>query len=279
MVYEFQDETFFWEGLTVRPVRVSDEYIRGTIPMHSHSSDSFELHVIFAGEGLIRTIDAEYPLSAGTVCLTAGNAGHEQVSFPCAPVRELCIYGTIDHPRKAGTAAKRFLSRTFFSGTADAEFLALARTISEELTLRRTGYRSAAAGSLMRLLSLFVRMEEADAPQTEPNGTRSSSGLYLKIEEAFLYGYRDITLQSLSAQIGLSARQTQRVLLGHYGTTFSEKKTQARMSAANVLLQKGMSVTQTAEEVGYSCVEHFSAEYRKYFGFTASDYKKRFRSP
>lgn len=277
MVYEFEDETFCWEGMTVRPVRVSDEFIRGTIPMHSHSADSFELHVIFAGEGLVRTNRADYPLAAGTAYLTAGNAEHEQISSPRAPLRELCIYATVTRPRKMSAAADAFLSRSFFLGTADAAFLALSRTVAEELTLRRSGYRSAATGALMRLLSLFVRMQEANAPLTEKDGIRSSSELYLKIEEAFLYDYRDLTLKSLSERIGLSMRQTQRILRERYGATFSEKKTQARMSAANVLLQKGLSVTRVAEEVGYSCVEHFSAEYRKYFGFTASDYKKRAR--
>lgn len=279
MIYEFQNESFVWEGLTIRPVRVSDEYISAAIPMHRHSSDSFELHVVFSGEGRVRTEQAEYALSAGNVYLTAGSAEHEQSALPQAPVRELCLYATAERLRGESAAAKRFLSRPFSFGKADAEFLALAETIAEELTRRLPGYRSAAAGAIMRLLSLFVRMEEAGAAPSEREEPPSPSELYLRIEEAFLYGYREITLQSLSRRIGLSPRQTQRVLKERYGATFSQKKTQARMSAANVLLQRGMSVTQVSEEVGYSCVEHFSAEYRKYFSFTASEYKKRTRTP
>ena len=94
-----------------------------------------------------------------------------------------------------------------------------------------------------------------------------------------LYEYRTLTLDKLSARLGLGIRQTERLLKDHYGKTFLQKKTEARMSAASILLQNsGLSITQIAEDTGYSCVEHFSASFKRYYGQSASAYRKELSS-
>ncbi|MDE6202602.1 MAG: helix-turn-helix transcriptional regulator, partial [Lachnospiraceae bacterium] len=99
---------------------------------------------------------------------------------------------------------------------------------------------------------------------------------YLIIEECFLYEYRTLTLDVLASRLGLGIRQTERLLKTHYGKTFLQKKTEARMSAASILLQNpGLSITQIAEDTGYSCIEHFSASFRRYYGQSATSYRKR----
>ena len=51
---------------------------------------------------------------------------------------------------------------------------------------------------------------------------------YSLIEESFLYGYRDLTLEELSSHLGLSPRQTERLLRSQYGKTFRQKKKRSK---------------------------------------------------
>lgn len=67
-----------------------------------------------------------------------------------------------------------------------------------------------------------------------PNNLADSKSVI--IEEYFLYEYQDLSLPDLSDRLKLSPRQTQRLLMEYYGKTFQQKKAEARMSAAAILL-------------------------------------------
>ena len=102
---------------------------------------------------------------------------------------------------------------------------------------------------------------------------------YLIIEEAFLYNYRDITLESLAKLLNLSRRQTERLLQQHYGKTFLQKKKEARMSAACIMLQAGdRSIASVAYELGYSSPEHFTHAFKNYFHMAPSLYQAQHQS-
>ena len=69
---------------------------------------------------------------------------------------------------------------------------------------------------------------------------------------------RTCLLEELAVKLGLGTRQTERLLQKHYGKTFLQKKTEARMSAAAILLtDSSRSITSVAEALGYSSIEHF----------------------
>lgn len=57
-----------------------------------------------------------------------------------------------------------------------------------------------------------------------------------------------------------------------------QKKTQARMSAASMMLiNSSDSISKIAEDVGYSSIEHFSAAFKKYYGTAPTQYRKSFQ--
>ena len=98
------------------------------------------------------------------------------------------------------------------------------------------------------------------------------------IEESFLYDYPVLTLEQLAERLGLGCRQTERLMQDIYGKTFLQKKGDARMSAASILLTySDRSISSIAEELGYSSVEHFSAAFRKYYNKSARQYRKESR--
>lgn len=279
MILEMDGTPFFWEGVRLEMTRVSDEVITGGIPMHSHAADSLELHVILAGGGQVRTRDRTHAVKAGDVFVTVGGAEHEQSSCPQDPMRELCVYAAFRRAGKAGESVRTLLSNDFFLWHADEDMLLVARRMERELGRRFTGYADAIRSCFCLMLIGAARAERQRGGSAETDRRGGAGDMYLKIEEAFLYRYRTVTLSGLAREVGLSARQLQRVLKAHYGASFSEKKTEARMRAADLLLETtDLSVARIAEETGYAGAEHFCAEYKKHGGMTAGAYRRQCRS-
>ena len=100
---------------------------------------------------------------------------------------------------------------------------------------------------------------------------------YILIEDSFLYEYDTITLEELSHRLGLSTRQTSRILFNRYGQNFIQKRTEARMAAAATYLKENkLSISEIAARLGYSCPNHFHAAFKKYYQMTTSQYKNRY---
>jgi AraC-like DNA-binding protein len=92
-----------------------------------------------------------------------------------------------------------------------------------------------------------------------------------------LYEYNTLTLEILSSRLGLSRRQTERLLKDQYGKTFQQKRTEARMSAATVLLRSSsQSISDISDQLGYSSVEHFSNAFRKYWDMGPRDFRSKY---
>jgi AraC-like DNA-binding protein len=99
---------------------------------------------------------------------------------------------------------------------------------------------------------------------------------YLIIEESFLYDYEILTLETLAKRLGLSNRQTERCLKEYYGKTFLQKKTEAKMSMAKIYLNDPtLSISEIANRLNYSSIEHFSYAFKQYYKTSATEYRKR----
>ena len=96
----------------------------------------------------------------------------------------------------------------------------------------------------------------------------------LIIEEYFLYEYVNLSLQDLSNRLNLSTRQTERILKEYYGKTFRQKKTEAKMSIAVILLRENKSISYIADTLGFSSLEHFSNTFKKYYHISPSQYRR-----
>ncbi len=153
----------------------------------------------------------------------------------------------------------------------------LMKQLFAELERKNTGYLTQAKLLLSQLIVCLVRNYERGARRTELSPARNlQDGESVIIEEYFLYEYDHLSLAGLAHRLGLSQRQTQRLLLEYYGNTFQQKKTEARMSAAAIFLgDKSRSVTSVAETLGYSSPEHFAAEFKKYYGVSPRAFRSR----
>lgn len=258
------------------------ERFERSIPRHSHSKNSYEIHYIPFGCGTATISGTAYRIVPNTLFVTGPFIEHAQIPNREDPMGEYCIYLKIGRSSSpaASLAEKRLVNRfrqtDFWFGQDGQDIHTLMKQLFFELEHRYTGYSIQAEILLKQLIVKLVRnYEEKTEINTSVNVPNLIDNKYLIIEECFLYEYRTLTLDALASRLGLGIRQTERLLQTHYGKTFLQKKTEARMSAASILLQNPqMSVTQIAENTGYSCVEHFSASFRRYYGQSATAYRK-----
>lgn len=259
------------------------EQFERSIPMHSHSKNSYEIHYIPYGCGRVVIAGKDYEVTPNTLFITGPFVKHAQFPNRHDPMCEYCIYLKTGRSSVSSNSpdekllATLFKKTDFWFGQDTQDIHTLMKQLFFELERRYTGYSIQAEILLKQLIIKLIRNYENKSAVSTMNVSQNLiDNKYLIIEECFLYEYRTLTLDKLSARLGLGIRQTERLLKEHYDKTFLQKKTEARMSAASILLQNpGISITQIAENTGYSCVEHFSASFKRYYGMSASAYRRQ----
>lgn len=268
---------------TFSALNIIYEQFQRKIPKHSHGLNSYEIHYISQGHGTAK-IDGEiYDIEPNTLYITGPNVEHEQYPDDDDPMTEYCIYLKIKKNR--GTSKHRehmpfldiFENTYFWYGADTQDIYTPMKQIFFELEHEYSGYITQVETLLQQCIVKIVRNYESQQQSLvhfAPSDLVDSK--YIIVEECFLYEYRDITLQDLSARLGLSTRQTERFLKDNYGMTFLQKKTEAKMSMATVLLSdSNNSITKVSDDLGYSSLEHFSHAFKKYYGITARQYRKQ----
>lgn len=274
---------FSMEDIDFTVLSICLEKLIKPIPMHTHSKNSYELHYISYGYGTLITGDTQYKIAPGTLFMTGPEIEHEQISAPDNPMTEYCIYFKINGIDKkkynpSQNLIHYFLSHTFWIGVDSNNIHEIMKNIIRELENKYIGYEFVIQSLLQQAILQMIRYYKANDTTKADSmlPTQNVNDLtYLIIEEAFLYDYNNITLDSLALQVGLGKRQTERLLQMHYNKTFLQKKTEARMSAASTLLRdKERTISSIAYDLGYSSVEHFSNAFKRYFHKTPTVYRK-----
>ena len=239
------------------------EQFSRVIPEHSHGDKSYEIHYIPYGAGQAVIGGVEYPLTPETLFITGPGVKHEQMPSEANPMAEYCVYLKIQAGRAApAQLVALFESTKFWIGTDAENIRATMRELFDELKSRRLGYAAIAEALLKQLVVKVIRNYASEREQRAHIALNESQ--LLVAEECFLYDYRGLTLERLASRLGLGARQTERFLQKHYGKTFIQKRTEAKMAAATILLkQSAKSIASIAEELGYSSPEHFSAAFKR----------------
>lgn len=251
-------------------------------PSHSHSSNSYELHYIPQGRGTLISSQKSYDLYPNVLYTTGPHVEHQQYPDPDDPTYEYCIYLRIEetHAKQRRKNMEQenimdlFLNYPFWYGTDQADLPVTLEQIHREL------FDPKPAAGLM-LEALFIQFMVKVLRNYKPASKAAITSIpiplikaYILIEDSFLLEYDTITLEELSHRLGLSTRQTSRILFDRYGQNFIQKRTEARMAAAVTFLKEGrLSVSEIAARLGYSCPNHFHAAFKKYYHMTATEYK------
>lgn len=291
-LYTNMDIHFTMDDIPVRALNIVFERFTRSIPSHSHGNGCYEIHYISAGYGRLGGVEGAcgkqeqasgklyYDITPGTLYITGPHIEHAQIPMQADPMQEYCIYLKVDsstRPQKESCVMDIFLEKPFWFGQDTQGIGRLMEQLFDELEKRYIGYQQQVTLLLSQLLIYVVRNYRQRQPsRTAFAKSNLADAKSVIMEEYFLYEYSTLSLHDLATRLNVSSRQAQRFLLKYYGKSFQEKKTEARMSAAAILLSDHeRSLNAIAEELGYSSQGHFSSAFRKYYGMSPTEYRKR----
>ena len=286
MKYRDLKLSFDISNITFDVLSLSHEQIIKPYPRHAHSKNSYELHFVPQGSGTLVIDTQKYDITPGTLFMTGPEVPHEQISTRENPMTEYSIYMQVRQPlpKEIPPLLKTFLECNFWFGKAEQSICTQTSQLFEELSSHTPGYELMLQSILSQLILNVARHypgQQKSLPVVQNQSFQNQSlptiseKAYLIIEEAFLYDYKTITLKELANRVSLGERQTERLLQKHYGQSFIQKKTEARMSAASQLLREtNASISDIAEDLGYSSPEHFSNAFRKYYKESPKAFRK-----
>lgn len=257
------------------------EQFSRSLPKHSHGNNSYEIHYIPFGHGNVLINNRPYNITPNTLYITGPHVEHEQIPLKKDPMSEYCIYFKLQELSShtsftTDSVVSKFKANPFWYGQDTQDLYPLMQQIFLELDHQYTGYMIQVESLLQQCIIKLVRnyeYKQQSKLQFPPSNLVESK--YLIVEESFLYDYQSITLERLSKKLGLSTRQTERFLKDYYGKTFLEKKTDAKMSMATIYLSDpDLSISEIANRLNYSSIQHFSYAFKQYYGISATTYRR-----
>ena len=271
-------KTFRLGSLQITPVHVRIEQLRPVIAAHRHANTSYEIHYTAQGRGSVTVDGRAYDVGPDTVYITGPGVVHTQYTDPDSSITEYCLYLEC---RRSGAddAFAAFADTHFWMDLDGGRIFPLLRQLIEE---NRAPQPDTAEMCELLIKQIIVQLSRAyrsncTAPQDVPPQPLLPADFLPVMEDAFFYRYQTLTVHELAQMLHLSVRQTQRLLRAHFGKTFSQKLTEARMAAASQYLRStALSVTQISEQLGYASMEYFSAAFRRSKGMSPSAFRKQF---
>ena len=265
---------------TFSVLNIAFERFLHSMPQHSHGNNSYEVHYIPYGHGQLNIDNQRYNITPNTLYMTGPHIKHEQIPIQNDPMAEYCIYFKINRTEALSnddSVAAKFEHTYFWFGQDTQDLYPLIQQIFFEFEHKYTGYMFQIEALLQQCIIKIVRNYE-NRQHSRLHFAPSSlvDSKYLIVEESFLYEYETLTLEQLSKKLGLSIRQTERFLKDYYGKTFLQKKTEAKMSMAKIYLDDDtLNISEIADRLNYSSIQHFSYAFRQYYGISASTYRKQ----
>ena len=282
-VFPDQDIKIRIDSVVFHALNIVFEVFLHSVPMHSHGNNCYEIHYIPYGNGFANIEGISHRITPNTLYTTGPHVFHEQVPYKEDPMAEYCIYFNLqraDKSRKKDVTspAEKFIGTPFWFGQDKQNIYPVIQQLFYELEHKNTGYVIMAEALMQEFVIKLVRNYEGteNADATHSSAPNLVDRKYLIAEESFLYDYETLTLEELAQKLGLGNRQTERFLMDCYGKTFQQKKAEAKMSMASILLDdRSLSVAQIAEKLNYSTPQHFSASFNQYYGISPSKWRKK----
>lgn len=279
---------FPFEDTIIRVPMISYRRFSEPLPRHSHGKNAFELHYVTEGKGTVIIGKEPYALSPGVLYMTGPNVSHEQIPDEAEPLTEFGLFFLMSEKGTKSPLIRTFMQHDRWIGNASEEIRALAHAILEETTNSNYGFAQKIPLLLSELLIECARLFVSRSHPVErklPSPTQSidvnmlqEENTLLVVDEIFLCRYADVTLEQLAAVIGLSKRQTQRLLNKYYNKSFSAMKLESRMAAAETLLRNSTySITEISNKTGYSSIEHFTNAFKKFYKVSPGRYRGMLR--
>ncbi|XEC96026.1 AraC family transcriptional regulator [Paenibacillus tarimensis] len=267
-------------GLLLNVLYIRFGYFYQSFLEHSHSIKSYELHYIPRGQGVLAANGRKYPIVPGTLFMTGPDIEHEQIPDLSDPMAEYCICfevldNKVNDDPELSFLADQFVHTTFWFGQDKQNLMQLFEQLSFETTHRYIGCYLSVQNIIEQIVIKLIRNYTNNYPTSSalPLKTLDDKRVVI-IENSFLANFHELTIQKLAQNLGLSVRQTERTIQQYYGMSFTQKKTKARMTAAaHLLTTTSMSISEIAQHVGFSSLEHFCTAFKKYYNVSAGEFR------
>lgn len=220
---------FTWNDYDFTIVQFGRGQIQQNIPKHQHSINSYELHFITKGSGTLIINDKEYSLKQNDFFVTGPLVYHEQLTNPQDNVEELFLYLQGSDKKTKNLIASTFLQEHFYF-EEDSKLGFYFDNIDAENFHRKAGYESKIKAWIQLLLTDLVRLYAPNLKNDRKTEQLLYDKRFLMIDNAFIHSAPSITLTELADRIGLSERQTQRIIEKYYHKSFKEKKEEADLA-------------------------------------------------
>ena len=240
-----------------------------------HAKNFYELRYVACGKGVLLTKDQKHSLKKGNIYLI----DPEQLYHTYSDDNKFIEYSIIFQLADADNELARiFALRTVILHDTPYECEVHIKSAENELTEHGRFYADKVISSIRSLLIYLVREIDKNAVSVSLPEAAKDDRYCIMVDAEFSSGLQTMTLKRLSSLLGLSERQCQRFLMNNYGMSYSEKLLQARMiKAADYLAFTDIDIQTIVEKVGYSENSYFSRIFKKYYGITPGDYRKKNR--
>jgi len=127
----------------------------------------------------------------------------------------------------------------------------------------------------LELLALALEALPSEPPQGGPRRANPCRAALVRLVSALRDAcLEEVSLASLSHEVGLSERQVSRLFRDEFGTTFRDHVATLRLERAKRLLAAtDLPVIEVAGHTGWSSLAHFNAVFRRRVGVTPSAFR------
>ncbi|WP_214627736.1 AraC family transcriptional regulator [Paenibacillus agaridevorans] len=262
--------------------RIFKQDVNGRI--HTHWHDFFELGYILSGKGVHMVNGEPFPLGRGMVFLLTTADFHEIVPDEGETIH---LYNMIFKdswvmPELAEKMFEREAPHVYTLYDEDAERMRREFSgIWEESREERFGKEWLVRGSLERVLILLTRRCLPTAGISTARD--SASDRHPSIRKALVYlqhHFREpVSLGSIAAYAGMSANYFSECFHKQTGISFQEFVSEKRLLFASALLgSTRLAITEICYASGFNTIPHFEKSFKRKYGLSPRDYRKRIGS-
>ncbi len=265
--------------IDVQWFRVMQKSGEWKIPRHAHSS--FEFHIIARGSCEVTTDTDTFQVEQGSFYLTAPSVFHQQCSSNEEELVEYSLDCKFRNRREAsgkeqneGSELEDFLTKAPCVPYVDTEGVIplFEHALSEALGVR-FGYHIIIQSLVP---AIIVAAARSMGFGSAINGTTQKSRMDIIADFVSDNICRDLAPSDIANFMDLSEKQISRIVFASEGFSTKRFITQAKISHAKTLLASDShSLSEIAEELGFTNISYFTNVFKKNEGITPGAFRSK----
>ena len=245
-----------------------------------HSHNSYEIHFITKGCGILMIEDQKYELGEGAFYITGPSVLHSQQSDPDDPMEEygfsVSVKELVSESRnETDMLFEKIRENPFFTDIDDFNGGTLCREMLDEAFFLNGAYDERIR-ALVTAVMISICRKMNSTGESRTNSAKISKPSLMRKLDTYLRNFReDITCEKIAGELYISQRQLSRIMNNVYGMSFSKKVISLRLEYARELLKSGsLSIEKVAEQSGFSSSGSFCKNFKAAEGCSPTQYRK-----